>query len=92
MRLCFFHQDYFNVAEFLNMSNVPSLGDTPSSLSPIAPDVLTPNISEDSTLISPLNNQDNLAVDNETLKNNGSCGGSHANGQVSENSKMLFII
>ena len=74
------------------MSNVPSLGDTPSSLSPIAPDVLTPNISEDSTLISPLNNQDNLAVDNETLKNNGSCGGSDANGQVSENSKMLFII
>ena len=44
------------------------------------------------TLIRPLNNQDNLAVDNETLKNNGSCGGSHANGQVSENSKMLFII
>ena len=80
------------MAEFLNMSNVPSLGDTPSSLSPIAPDVLTPNISEDSTLISPLNNQDNLAVDNETLKNNGSCGGSDANGQVSENSKMLFII
>ena len=74
------------------MSNVQSLGDTPSSLSPIAPDVLTPNISEDSTLISPLNNQDNLAVDNETLKNNGSCGGSDANGQVSENSKMLFII
>ena len=79
------------MAEFLNMSNVPSLGDTPSSLSPIAPDVLTPNISEDSTLISPLNNQDNLAVDNETLKNNGSYGGSDANGQVSENSKMLFI-
>ena len=86
------------MAEFLNMSNVPSLGDTPSSLSPIAPDVLTPNISEDSTLISPLNNQHNLAVDNETLKNmasfmdNGSFGGSDANGQVSENSKMLFII
>ena len=80
------------MAEFFNMSNVPSIGDTPSSLSPIAPDVLTPNISEDSTLISPLNNQHNLAVDNETLKNNGSCGGSDANGQVSENSKMLFII
>ena len=44
------------------------------------------------TLIRPLNNQDNLAVDNETLKNNGSCGGSDANGQVSEISKMLFII
>ncbi|KAF3952920.1 hypothetical protein CMV_021579 [Castanea mollissima] len=67
--------DYFNVAEFLNVSNVPSLGDTPSSLYPIAPDVLTPNISEDLTL----NNQD---VGNETLKNNGSCGGSDANGQV----------
>ena len=71
------------------MSNVQSLGDTPSSLSPIAPDVLTPNISEDSTLISPLNNQDNLAVDNETLKNSGSCGGSVANGQVSENSQDI---
>ncbi|XP_050254629.1 NAC domain-containing protein 60-like [Quercus robur] len=86
-------EDYSNVAEFLNMSNVQSLGDTPSSLSPIAPDVLTPNISEDSTFINPLNNQDecfyntscsqnNLAVDIETLKNNGSCGGSDANGQV----------
>ncbi|XP_065627195.1 uncharacterized protein LOC136066578 [Quercus suber] len=86
-------EDYFDVAEFLNMSNDPSLGDTPSSLSPIAPDVLTPNISEDSTFISPLNNQDecfhntscsqsNLAVDNETLKYYGSCGGSDANGQV----------
>nr|POF09677.1 nac domain-containing protein 62 [Quercus suber] len=85
-------EDYFNVEEFFNMSNVPSLGDTPLSLSPIAPDVLTPNISEDSTFISPLNNQDecfhntscsqnNLAVD-KTLKNYGSCGGSDANGQV----------
>ena len=90
------------MAEFLNMSNVPSLGDTPSSLSPIAPDVLTPNISEDSTL----NNQDecfhntscsqnNLAVDNETLKSmasfkdNGSCSGSDANAQVSENSQVI---
>ena len=42
--------------------------------------------------------QNNLAVGDETLKNmasfmdNGSFGGSNANGQVSENSKMLFII
>ncbi|XP_075650619.1 uncharacterized protein LOC142621185 [Castanea sativa] len=88
-------EDVFNVAEFLNMFNVPSPGDTPSSLSPIASDVLTPNISEDSTLINPLNNQDecfhntscsqnNLLVDNETLKNNGSCGGLDANGQVDQ--------
>ena len=59
---------------------------------------LTPNISEDSTPINPLNNpdecfhntscsQNNHAVDNETLKNNGLCGGSDANGQVSENSQ-----
>ena len=80
------------------MFNVLSPGDSPPSLYPITPDVLTPNISEDSTLINPLNNldeffrntscsQNNLAVDNETLKNNGSCGGTDANGQVSDNSQ-----
>ena len=55
---------------------------------------LTPNVSEDLTPINPLNNPDECfhntscsQNDNETLKNNGSCGGSDANGQVSENSQ-----
>ncbi|XP_075649389.1 uncharacterized protein LOC142619911 isoform X2 [Castanea sativa] len=71
------NEDYFNVAELLDMSNVPSPGHTPSSLSPIALDVLTPGIAEDSTLINPLNNLDN-----------GSCGGSDANAQVDQDLDM----
>ena len=84
------------------MFNVLYPGDSPPSLSPIAPDVLTPNISEDSTLINPLNtldeffhktscSQNNLAVDNETLKNMASFkdSGSDANAQVSENSQVI---
>ncbi|KAF3948560.1 hypothetical protein CMV_025460 [Castanea mollissima] len=71
------NEDYFNVVELLDMSNVPSLGDTPSNLSPIAPDILNPNISEDSTLINHLNNLDN-----------GSCGGSDANAQVDRDLDM----
>ena len=88
------------------MFNVLSPGDSPPSLYPITSDVLTPKISEDSTLINPLNNpdeffhntscsQNNLAVDNETLKNmasfkdNGSCSGSDANAHVSEISQVI---
>ncbi|XP_075648294.1 uncharacterized protein LOC142619112 isoform X2 [Castanea sativa] len=91
----------FNLDQSLNMFDVLSPADSPPSLSPITPDVLIPNISEDSTLINPPNNpdeffhntscsQNNLAVDNETLKNmasfndNGSCSGSDANAQVDQ--------
>nr|XP_023872526.1 NAC domain-containing protein 30-like [Quercus suber]POE85815.1 protein ntm1-like 9 [Quercus suber] len=91
----------FNLEQSSNMFNVLSPGDSPPSLSPIAPVVLTPNVSEDSTLINPLNDpdeffhntscsQNNLAVDNETLKSmasfkdNGSCSGSDANAQVDQ--------
>ncbi|XP_075649624.1 uncharacterized protein LOC142620075 [Castanea sativa] len=76
-------EDDFNVAEFLNMFNVPSPGDTPSSLSLVAPDVLTPN-NQDECFHNTSCSQNNLAVDNETLKNYGSCGGSDANGQVDQ--------
>ena len=106
MHLCIFHQVGFNLEQSSNMFNVLSLGESPPSLSPIAPFVLTPNISEDSTLINPLNDpdeffhntscsQNNLAVDNEPLKSmasfkdNGSCSGSDANAQVSENSQVI---